>query len=71
METRTNPCPKCGSTLIHKLCGQEFIEVMKRIFPYYESEDKDDYVYLVKKDNVCQAAQEIALIFEEWKKRHE
>ena len=61
-EQRTNPCPKCGSTLIHKDCGEQFAEIMKLCFPYYEAEDKDDYFYLVRKDDLLKAAQQIAAL---------
>ena len=58
---RTNPCPKCGSTLIHKDCGEPYALIMKLVFPYWQSEDRDDYFYLVRKDDLQRAAQEIAV----------
>jgi hypothetical protein len=60
MPDRTNPCPRCGSTLIHTDCGERFAEIMKRHFPYYEREDRDDYLYIVRKDDLLAAAQEMA-----------
>lgn len=62
MTIRTNPCPRCGSTRMHKFCGEKFLTIMKNAFPYYERDDKDDYIYLVHDDDLHAVAQEIALL---------
>ena len=43
---------------------KEEIEIqLRHIFPYYESEDKDDYFYLVRDEDIKQAVESIADLF--------
>lgn len=42
----------------------DLMGIMQDTFPYYESDDKDDFIYLVRKQDIAKAADRIIRYYE-------
>jgi len=57
---------KNAKSMKPKIEEEDLLELLKRELPYYASDDKDDYFYLARSDDVKRVARLLARMIEAW-----